>query len=363
MIVESCLPTAEHDTMALVRFFHPVNEATAIAPARKLCSAPPRLLCLLCMVWIVFFVASTVCAATPQLDRQIAITMDDLPASNAYAMDAATITDINWKIVATLREQKIPAIGFVNEDKLYKSGQVDQRIQSLAVWVDSGLDLGNHTFRHLSLNQGGLRAFEEDVVRGETVTRILLQQHQMKLRYFRHPYLDAGRDLQTRREAEAFLAARGYRVAPVTVDAWDWMFGTVYEDAKRHGDEKLEQELVHLYLSHTDAVLSWTEQLSRELVRYEIKQVLLLHANQMEADHLKDLLDLLRRRGYRFISLDDALMDPAYSLPDTYVGEEGTDWLTHWAITRGKPPQGHPEIPASVADRYNSLPRPASTPY
>src|SRR5215469_4884688 len=63
-----------------------------------------------------------VCTAAAQTDRQIAITVDDLPASNAYSMDAATITDINAKIVATLREQKIPAIGFVNENKLYKSG-------------------------------------------------------------------------------------------------------------------------------------------------------------------------------------------------------------------------------------------------
>ena len=301
--------------------------------------------------------------ATAQRDREIAVTVDDLPASNARNMDAPTLLDINTKITATLRDEKIPAIGFVNEEKLYKLGEVDQHIQSLAVWLDSGLDLGNHTFSHLSLNRGGLQAFEEDVVRGETVTRFLLKQHKMTMRFFRHPYLDTGRDLQTRREAEAFLAARGYRVAPVTVDAWDWMFGAIYEDAKKRGDATLEQELVREYLSHTDSVLTWTEQLSRDLVGYEIKQILLLHTNQMEADHLKDVLDLLRQRGYRFISLGDALADPAYSLPDTYVGEEGTDWLTHWAITRGKPPQGLPEIPKSATDRYNALPRPAAGPY
>ena len=303
------------------------------------------------------------CTAAGQTDRQIAITVDDLPAGNAYSMDAATIIDINAKIVATLHEQNIPAIGFVNENKLYRSGEVDQRIHALAVWLDSGLDLGNHTFSHLSLNRVGLQAFEEDVVRGETVTRLLLKQHKMTLSFFRHPYLDTGRDLQTRREAEAFLTARGYRVAPVTVDAWDWMFGDIYEDAKKRGDPNLEQELVRQYLSHTDAVLTWTEQLSRDLVGYPIKQILLLHANQMEAEHLKDVLDLLRKRGYRFISLGEALTDPAYSLPDTYVGEEGTDWLTHWAITRGKPPQGFPEIPSSVTDRHKALPHPPSATY
>jgi hypothetical protein len=43
---------------------------------------------------------------------------------------------------------------------------------------------------------------------------MLLAAHNMKLRYFRHPYLDTGRDLQTRRQAEAFLVARGYHIAP-----------------------------------------------------------------------------------------------------------------------------------------------------
>src|SRR5439155_17176 len=82
------------------------------------------------------------------------------------------------------------------------------------------------------------------------VARILLSQHNMQLRYFRHPYLDTGRDLETRRQAEAFLVARGYRIAPVTVDAWDWMYGGVYEDAKKRGDTALQQKLVKSYLSY-----------------------------------------------------------------------------------------------------------------
>jgi len=31
-----------------------------------------------------------------------------------------------------------------------------------------------------------------------------------------------------------------------------------------------------------------------------------------------------------FITLEDALSDQAYGLPDTYVGEEGTGWIDHW---------------------------------
>jgi peptidoglycan/xylan/chitin deacetylase (PgdA/CDA1 family) len=127
---------------------------------------------------------------------------------------------------------------------------------------------------------------------------LLLAQHKMALRYFRHPYLDTGRDLQTRRDAEAFLVGRGYRIAPITLDAWDWMFGSIYEDAKKRGDDALQQEMVSSYLAHSDAVFAYYEQLSKQIVGYEPKQILLLHGNWLEADHIGELVDLMRKRGY-----------------------------------------------------------------
>ena len=302
-----------------------------------------------------FFISNGMAQTAAQPNRQVAITIDDLPAGSAGGMSAATITEMTSKLMAALREQKVPAVGFVNEKKLYKIGEVDARIKALSMWVESGFELGNHTYSHFSLNKVGLKAWEDDVIQGESVTRILLSQHNMQLRYFRHPYLDTGRDLETRRQAEAFLVARGYRIAPVTVDAWDWMYGGVYEDAKKRGDAALQQKLVQSYLSYTDEVFAYSEQLSKELVGYEPKQILLLHANELEGDHFSELVEVIRKRGYRFITLEEALNDLIYSLPDTYVGEEGTGWLDHWAITRGKPPRGGPEFPAWVIERAKTI--------
>ena len=290
--------------------------------------------------------------------RQVAITIDDLPAGAAYSMSAPDITQMTAKLLAALREEKIPAVGFVNEKKLYKWGEVDERIKALQMWLDAGFELGNHTFAHTSLNRAGLKEFEDAIVQGESVTTLLLAQHKMKLRYFRHPYLDTGRDLQTRRDVEQFLVARGYRIAPVTVDAWDWFFARIYDDARRRGDTSGQQDIASAYLAHSDAVFAYCEKLSKDLVGYEPKQILLLHANQLEADHIHELVGLMRKRGYRFITLEDALGDDAYSLPDTYVGEEGKGWLEQWAITRGQPPRGFPVIPAPFIERYNALPPP-----
>ncbi len=318
---------------------------------------PPRAFFLIICAFCVIAAAVSSRAAAPP-DRQVAITIDDLPGATSNSTSAATISEMTSKLLGTLRDQKVPVVGFVNERKLYKLGEVDERIRALRMWLDYGFELGNHTFSHMSLNQAGLKAWEDDVIQGESVTRLLLAEHNMKLRYFRHPFLDTGRDLETRRDAEAFLTARGYRIAPVTLDAWDWMYAGVYEDAKQRGDSALQQELVSSYLAYSDQVFAYNEQLSRQTIGYEPKQILLLHANQLEADHIGDLIELMRKRGYRFITLGDALNDPAYGLPDTFVGEEGTGWLDRWAITQGKPPQGAPVFPQWVIERSKALHQP-----
>jgi peptidoglycan-N-acetylglucosamine deacetylase len=306
----------------------------------------------------------TVAPLWPQVQpqRSLAITIDDLPAGNANAMTGVEITEMTGKLLTTLRDQKIPAVGFVNEGKLYKLGEVDERIKALNMWLEYGFDLGNHTYAHTSLNRVSLKDWEEEVVRGETVTRLLLSQHKMKLRYFRHPYLDTGRDLQTRRDAEAFLVSRGYHIAPITMDAWDWMYAGVYDDARRRNDTALQKQLVDSYLSYTATVFDYFEKLSKDLMGYEPRQILLLHGNWLEADHIGELLDLLRKRGYQFVTLQDALADSAYSTPDEYVGEEGSGWIEHWAITRGHPPLNAPVFPQWVIDRSNALPHPPVQP-
>ena len=313
----------------------------------------PRFHFLYAAIVVVSF-ASLVVGQAPE--RQIAITIDDLP-SNSVGLNGKEIDDLNGKLTATLQQQQVPAIGFVNEHKLYVKGEVDQRIDALRFWLDRGLELGNHTFRHTSLSQASLKDWEEDVVRGETVTSMLLAEHNQKLRFLRHPYLAVGRDIQSRQAADMFLTQRGYRVAPITMDAWDWMFSVGYDIARRKGDTALQQKLVTAYLDYTNQVFDYYEKLSKTLIGYEPKQILLLHGNWLEAEHIGELLDTLRKRGYKFVSLDDALSDAAYSMPDTYVGDDGTNWIDHWAVTRGTPPQNAPVFPQWVIDLSKGVKR------
>lgn len=272
-----------------------------------------------------------------QQRREIVITFDDLPVISVTRHDIALYQEITRKLLAAITANKIPAIGFVNENKLYRDGQLDAaRVALLRQWIDSGLELGNHTLSHPDLHTTPLEAFKANVVRGEQVTSGLLRRKGMKLRYFRHPFLHTGADLETKRRFEEFLQTRGYRVAPVTVDNSDWIFAAAYARAAERGDREMMQRVAAAYIPYMESTLDYYEKQSIALFGREIKQVLLLHANALNADHFGELVRMMKRRGYKFIRLDEALADKAYASPDSYAGRGGITWLHRWALTAGK---------------------------
>jgi peptidoglycan-N-acetylglucosamine deacetylase len=101
-----------------------------------------------------------------------------------------------------------------------------------------------------------------------------------------------------------------------------------------------------------ESIVAFFETRSREVFGREIPHILLLHANQLNADLMPALLEMFRARGYRFITLDQALRDKAYQTPETYVGKNGISWLHRWSKTKGMPEKSEPDPPAWVPNPY-----------
>jgi peptidoglycan/xylan/chitin deacetylase (PgdA/CDA1 family) len=282
-------------------------------------------------------------------DRVVAITIDDLPVVAVSASsDWASVTE---RLLATLRQHHAPAVGFVNERKLYVNDALDSgRVALLEAWLQAGHELGNHTFAHRGAHTTPLAEYLEGITRGEKVTRALAHRAGRPYRYFRHPQLHAGRSLAYRRGVERFLAAHGYTIAPVTVDNQEWVYALAYVVAEERGDSALRARVVAGYLRHLDSAFAYSERLSQQLFDREIPLVLLLHANQLNADHLGTILSRLEARGYRFVTLERALADSAYRSRDTYVGPVGPSWLIRWALSRGMQVPDEPREEKWVAD-------------
>lgn len=65
------------------------------------------------------------------------------------------------------------------------------------------------------------------------------------------------------------------------------------------------------------------EKASLALAGREFPQVLLIHANELNADLMPEPLAMFRCRGYTFVTFEEALADPVCRLPDDYVGRSG----------------------------------------
>jgi peptidoglycan/xylan/chitin deacetylase (PgdA/CDA1 family) len=279
--------------------------------------------------------------------RPLTITIDDLPRSGDTATERHldAVKAMTAKLLAPFREQRIPVTGFVNEGRPVDFGAEGLR-EILELWLDAGAELGNHSYSHLNINTVPLEQYTADITRGEPLVRAALAARGRTLRYFRHPYLFTGPTAEIKAGLQAFLDAAGYTVAPVTLDDADYMFAALYMRPE------YRDRVREAYVPYMESVAAAFEAASVAVAGREFPQVLLLHANELNADLMPELLAMYRRRGYTFVTLDEALADPVYALPDTYVGRSGFSWIHRWTLTKGLPTQPEPEPPAWLRAAY-----------
>ncbi len=294
-------------------------------------------------------------AAEP--DRRIALTIDDLPWQRLGERAEPELDAQHAQLIAALKQTGVPVVGFVNEGKLEVNGQVQPaRVQMLRDWLGAGFELGNHTYSHVSMHAVPLDVYEQDILRGEVILRPLLAENGQTLRWFRHPYLQAGRSPEARAELAEFLQQHNYRIAPVTVDNAEWIWAFAYDQVRdTEADPAMREarlrQLRRGYVPYMLNKLDYYEQRSQQLLGRLPAQVWLMHANALNADTVKELVAATRRRGYRFITLETAMEDPAYLRPEGYNGGAGISWVQRWAMAEKMPKtfyQGEPAVPGWV---------------
>ncbi|MFN3932478.1 MAG: polysaccharide deacetylase family protein [Brevundimonas sp.] len=291
-------------------------------------------------------------------DRAVAVTFDDLPyqAAEAVLCDPAQAMALTADFVAMLRPLDTRAAVFVNEGKVCEAQRAELLPALLNVWLEAGLDMGNHTFSHINIHRNTVGAYLADVDDGAPVTRSVLEARGRPLVFFRHPYLFTGETPEKKAAIAAGLAERGYTIAPVTIDNNDWMFAAVYRQAEGSGDAALKVRIGDAYVAHMTAVLDHWEPYSAELTGgREPAQVLLLHANSLNRDWYPQIHALYLARGYRFVTLGEALADPVYAHGDDYVRANGVSWLHRWTFTDGRPIRWEPDPPAWIVAAYEAV--------
>ena len=290
-----------------------------------------------------------------RVEGQIAITIDDLP-SLTLITDQAYVNRTNAELLEGLVRHHVPAIGFVNEGKIYELKPA-QQIAILRRWLAAGMQLGNHTYSHEGPNDVGAKGYTADILKGEKITRPLLARAHQKLEWFRHPYLETGSPEAERDEIDHWLGAHHYRVAPVTIDADDWEFAEPYDDAIVHHNTAEAEEVRRQYLEHTRQMIAWYRAASHSLFGREIAFVMLMHDTRLNGDCWDEFMAILKEERLTPVPLAQAMADPAYQTADHYAGKDGIEWMERWSATLHKdlPWDSYRDPPADVQAEYDRI--------
>lgn len=284
------------------------------------------------------------------LNKEICITVDDLPYIARYHYNIKYGNMITDSLLSIFKEFNVVALGSVNSFQLYELNRLNRsKVKILERWLDSGMILANHTYSHKNIYTISVKEYIKDVIDGEIVLKDIITERGQKLKYFRHPYLLRGETKQKADSISNFLKDRGYIETPVTVDNYDYYFSLAFEKAMLRSDDSLMARIGRDYIKYMEDALKYYEAQSIALFGYNIKHILILHANMINAYYLRDLLNMLMRNGYKFISIDEALKDKCYESKDEFYQNKGVSWLRRWAWTLGYRDDlfftGEPEIP------------------
>ncbi|HJN76298.1 MAG TPA: polysaccharide deacetylase family protein [Myxococcota bacterium] len=249
------------------------------------------------------------CVAQSAEPWRVAVTIDDLPWNGVRPEQG--VAPGTSKLLKTLTEHGVPAVGFVNCEPAWP--------EALEQWRAAGFELGNHQARH-----DDLRSVDPDLwLEGVHSCTAELGEG---TRYFRYPYLRRGNTVEIRDRVRADIE-QTLTIAPVTIDNHEWMLAQKYQEgnAKAAG----------LYADHLLRAGRHFRELGVEVTGRDVPHVLLLHVNSLAADHLDEVLSAYEEEGAVWVDLETALSDPLYAMEDHYAGKGGISWL--YRVTPGEP--------------------------
>lgn len=223
--------------------------------------------------------------------KAVAITIDDLPFVGEYR-------NFHLKmIIDTMQAQQVPATGFIIASEVRNDNW-----ETLQKFRDAGFGLGNHTFSHANLNKLKVKEYIHEIKEADSILLPVLTEP----KYFRYPYL-AMSSGSKKNKILCYLAKKNYHVAPITIDSKDFVFNQRLLAVPEIDRRTYLAELKSFYLDFI-----WQQTLkAEEHTQYhhnpEQAQILLIHANLLNAYVLPDLINLYKRNGYTFVTLEDAL--------------------------------------------------------
>lgn len=215
-------------------------------------------------------------------------------------------------IIQTIKENEIPVTGFVIAGEISPANW-----KILKKFRDAGLGLGNHTLSHTNLNRVDPDAYIQEIEAADKILAPVLTEP----KYFRYPYL-AMSNGKKKNKVLRYLSAKNYQIAPITIDSKDFMFNQLLLAVPQNQRREFLKVLKPCYLSFIWQQALKAEEHSRYAHKTEQGQILLIHANLLNAYVLPDIIALFKQNGFNFVSLEKALNTPEQEATPTLLAQK-----------------------------------------
>lgn len=233
--------------------------------------------------------------ALAENEKEIALTIDDLPFVGTNAYDPGNLRRTRLRFLAileALNQNHIPATGFVIANSIAKG-----QWELLEEFRKDGYEIGNHTYSHANLDHVSVEKYLENIDKADKILQPIMTQP----KYFRYPGLAEGKG-EKKQAVQDYLVTNQYVIAPVTIDSKDYKFNARFLNINWRVRAQYLHKIKQQYLAYI-----WHETLKAEHKRPGSKQILLIHANLLNSHCLNDIIQMYKQHGYKFVTLQQAL--------------------------------------------------------
>lgn len=286
--------------------------------------------------------------------RKLAIGFVSIPPVDRTANPPKDSDATARLLIHKLKEYKVPAIGFLQGGMISDGDKFfPVRANIARMWRDAGFEIGLGGFKHISLYNTAVDEYIANIEKNERVAKQLIGEMGLPPRYFSYPYLNAGKTVEDKAKVEAWLATRGYTSVKYTFDNNEWMYSFAYDIARNDNDVNTMKEIREAYLDYMSRMFDHYEAYSVELFGRDIPQTMVLTPSRLITDAADEFFAMVAKRGYTFISVDEAQGDVAYKTKEDFTGEAGISWFERWTLAKGNRLRKEPEIDQTVQKFWN----------
>jgi peptidoglycan/xylan/chitin deacetylase (PgdA/CDA1 family) len=252
-------------------------------------------------------------------------------------------------LIHELKDHKVPATGFLQGGMISDGEKFFPVRRAIArMWIDAGFELGLGGFKHLQLYNTPVDDYIANLEKNERVAKQLLGEMGFPPRYFSYPFLNTGKTVEDKAKVEAWLASRGYTSVKYTIDNQESMYSYAYDMARNDNDVNTMKEIRKAYLDYMGRMFDHYEAYSAEMFGRDIPQTMVLTPSRLITDTADEFFSMVTKRGYSFITVDEAQSDAAYKTREDFTGDAGISWFERWTMAKGNRLRTEPEVDASV---------------